>query len=128
MDKTLKKEQFQTLKIKRSVAKKFRRFCRTMSQSQSMTLLLMLEFFENNGVSPNESLGPQIQTLENLIKKRINGVIAIMKDIEKNQTKPTVAMLQALFEQAPQENKLLMIEKKVLREKSQIQNSTHNKQ
>jgi len=119
MDKTFKKEQFQTLKIKRSVAKKFRRFSKTLSQSQSMTLLLMLDFFENNGVSPNESLGPQIQTLENLIKKRINGVIAIMKDIEKNQTKPTVAMLQALFEQAPPENKLLMLEKKVLLEKSQ---------
>jgi len=128
MDKTFKKEQFQTLKIKRSVAKKFRKFSKTLSQSQSMTLLLMLDFFENNGVSPNESLGPQIQTLENLIKKRINGVIAIMKDIEKNQTKPTVAMLQALFEQTPPENKSLMVEKKVLLEKSQIQNNTHNKQ
>ena len=118
MDKTLKKEQFKTLKIKVSVAKKFRRFSKTMSQSQSMTLLLMLEFFENNGVSPNESLGPQIQTLENLIKKRINGVIAIVKDIEKNQTKPTVAMMHSLFEQVPSpQNKSLMVEKKVLLEK-----------
>ncbi len=117
MDKTFKKEQFQTLKIKGSVAKKFRRFSKKLSQSQSMTLQLMLGFFENNGVSPNESLGPQIQTLENLIKKRINGVIAIMKDIEKNQTKPTVAMLQALFEQTPPENNTLMIEKNVLLEK-----------
>jgi flagellar biosynthesis chaperone FliJ len=83
MDKTFKKEQFQTIKIKTSVVKKFRRFSKKMSQSQSMTLLLMLDFFEHNGVSPNETLGPQIQTLENLIKKRINGVIAIMKDIEK---------------------------------------------
>lgn len=117
MDKIFKKEQFHTLKIKRSVAKKFRRFSKKMSQSQSMTLQLMLDFFEHNGVSPNESLGPQMQTLETLIKKRINGVIAIMKDIEKNQTKPTVAMLQALFEQAPQENKALLVEKKVLLEK-----------
>jgi len=118
MDKTFKKEQFQTIKIKTSVVKKFRRFSKKMSQSQSMTLQLMLDFFENNGVSPNESLGPQIQTLENLIKKRINGVIAIMKDIEKNQTKPTVAMLKALFEQvsSPQ-NKSLMVEKKVLLER-----------
>lgn len=117
MDKTFKKEQFQTLKIKGSIAKKFRRFSKKMSQSQSMTLQLMLDFFEHNGVSPNESFGPQMQTLESLIKKRINGVIAIMKDIEKNQTKPTVAMLQALFEQAPQENKALLVEKKVLLEK-----------
>ena len=118
MDQSFKKEQFQTIKLKTSVAIKFRRFSKKMSQSQSMTLQLMLDFFENNGVSPNESLGPQIQTLENLIKKRINGVIAIVKDIEKNQTKPTVAMLQTLFEQvSPQENKSLMVEKKVLLER-----------
>jgi len=119
MDKSFKKEQFQTIKIKTSVVKKFRRFSKKMSRSQSITLLLMLDFFENNGVSPNETLGPQMQTLENLIKKRINGVIAIVKDIEKNQTKPTVAMLQALFEQASPENKSLMVEKKVLLEKKQ---------
>ncbi|SNR68264.1 BfmA/BtgA family mobilization protein [Lutibacter flavus] len=119
MDKSFKKEQFQTLKIKTSVVKRFRRFSKKMSQSQSMTLLLMLDFFEHNGVSPNETLGPQIQTLENLIKKRINGVIAIVKDIEKNQTKPTVAMLQALFEQTSPDDKSLQVEKKVLLEKNQ---------
>lgn len=119
MDKSFKKEQFQTLKIKASVAIKFRRFSKKISQSQSVTLLLMLDFFENNGVSPNETLGPQIQTLENLIKKRINGVIAIVKDIEKNQTKPTVAMLQALFEQTSPDDKSLLVEKKVLLEKNQ---------
>ena len=124
MDKLFKKEQFQTIKIKTSVVKKFRRFSKKMSQSQSMTLLLMLDFFEHNGVSPNETLGPQIQTLESLIKKRINGVIAIVKDIEKNQTKPTVAMLQALFEQASPENNSLLVEKKVLLEKKQ--NKTSN--
>lgn len=118
MDKTFKKEQFQTIKLKASVAKKFRRFSKAMCQSQSMTLGLMLDFFESNGISPNESMGPQMQTLESLIKKRINGMIAIVKDIEKNQTKPTVAMLQALFEQAPSspQHKPLMIEKKVLLE------------
>ncbi len=111
MDKEYKKERFESISIKTSVVKKFRRFCKKMSKSQSMTLQLMLDFFENNGVSPNESIGPQIQTLENLIKKRINGVIAIMKDIEKNQTKPTVAMMQSLFEEAEPKNKSLILEK-----------------
>ena len=68
--------------------------------------------FEENGVSPNESLGPQMITLESLIKKRINGVIAIVKDIEKNQTKPTVAMLHALFQETTAEKKPLLLEKK----------------
>ena len=119
MDKGYEKERFESLKIKASVAKKFRRFCKKMSKSQSMTLQLMLDFFEQNGVSPNESIGPQMQTLANLIKKRINGVIAIVKDIEKNQTKPTVAMMQSLFEQAPEKHSTLILEKKELKKPTQ---------
>src|SRR5680860_1299411 len=110
MDKGYEKERFESLSIKAPVAKKFKRYCKGISKSQSMTLLLMLEFFENNGISPEESIGPHIQTLENLIKKRINGVIAIMRDIEKNQTKPTVAMLQTLFEEAEPKKKPLILE------------------
>jgi len=112
MDKGYEKERFEGLKIKASAANKFRRYCKKLSKSQSMTLLLMVEFFEDNGISPEEPMGPHMQTLENLIKKRINGVIAIMKDIEKNQTKPTVAMIQSLFEEAEPKNKPLILEKK----------------
>ncbi|WP_268225694.1 BfmA/BtgA family mobilization protein [Sinomicrobium oceani] len=100
MDKGYEKERFESLSIKASVVKKFRKFCKAISRSQSMTLLLMIEFFEYNGISPKESIGPNLQTLESLIKKRIHGVISIIKDMEKHQTKPTVAMLQNLFEQA----------------------------
>ena len=77
-----------------------------------MTLLLMIEFFDRNALSPYEIIGPHVQTLEALIKKRVNAVIAIMKDIEKNQTKPTTAMLQALLEQEEPKKKPLMLEKK----------------
>lgn len=120
MDRGYEKEGFVTFKIKASVAIKFRRFCKKMYESQSMTLLLMLEFFEENGISPHESIGPKMQTLESLIKKRINGVIAIMKDIEKNQTKPTVAMMQSLFEQAEPPKKNLILEKEIPEEKRKV--------
>ena len=111
MDKGYEKEGFSTISIKTSVAKKFRKYSKGISKSQSMTLLLMLEFFEHNGISPNESLGPQMQTLENLIKKRINGVIAILKDIEKTQTKPSAGILMSLLEHAEPEKKPLILEK-----------------
>lgn len=88
--------------------------------SNSMTLLLMIEFFESNGISPKESIGPQMQTLESLIKKRINGVIAIMKDIEKNQTKPTVAMMQSLFKETEPKKKPLLMEKETKKKKQSI--------
>lgn len=103
MDEGYENERFEKLGIKTSVAKRFREFCKKMSKSQSMTLLLMLDFFEENGISPVEPMGPRMETLETristLIKKRMNGIIAIMKDIEKSQTKPTAAMLYSLFEQ-----------------------------
>ncbi|WP_430427065.1 BfmA/BtgA family mobilization protein [Maribacter litoralis] len=120
MDKGYENERFESVSIKTSVAQKFTKFCKKLSKSKSMTLLLMLEFFEENGISPYESIGPKIQTLEELIKKRINGVIAIMKDIEKNQTKPTVAMMQSLFEQAEPPKKNLILEKEIPQEKPRV--------
>lgn len=113
MDRGYEKEGFVTISIKASVAKKFRKYSKEISKSQSMALLLILEFFEHNGISPTEDLGPRMQTMENLIKKRINGVIAILKDIEKTQTKPTAGMLMSIFEQSEtKEKKPLILEKK----------------
>lgn len=110
MDKGYEKERFVTISVKASVAKKFRKYSKGISRSQSRTLLLMLEFFEHNGIAPTEDLGPRMQTMENLIKKRINGVIAILRDIEKTQTKPTAGMLMALLE--PPKKKPMLVEKK----------------
>jgi hypothetical protein len=99
MDEKYKKEQFEGLKIKTSVVIKFRKYCKVISKSQSMTLQLMLDFFEDNSISPYESLGTNMTTLEGSIKKRINALIAIVKDIEKTHHKPTTAILQTLFEE-----------------------------
>ncbi|TVZ27479.1 hypothetical protein JM83_2522 [Gillisia sp. Hel_I_86] len=124
MDKGYEKEEFETLKIKKSVAMKFRKISKLLSKSQSMTLLLMIDFFDENGISPVETLGPRMETLEHrisiLIKKRMNGMIAIMKDIEKSQTKPTIAMMQALFQATEPPNKKLLLEKKHIEEKKEV--------
>lgn len=120
MDKGYEKERFEKLGIKASVAVRFRAFCKKMSKSQSMTLLLMLDFFEDNGISPNETLGPNMQTLEREIKKRINAVIAIIKDIEKHHDKPTTAMLQSLFMEVEPKQKKLILEKEIKAKKVQF--------
>tara|TARA_R110002124_G_scaffold104339_1_gene254141 strand:- start:30 stop:434 length:405 start_codon:yes stop_codon:yes gene_type:complete len=124
MDRGFEKEEFETLKIKRSVAIEFRKFNKMLSKSQSMTLLLMMDFFNENGISPTENLGPRMETLENrisiLIKKRMNGMIAIMKDIEKSQTKPTVAMMQALFQASEPPKKKLILAKEIKEEKNKV--------
>lgn len=90
--------------IKRSVALKFRRFSRKFGRSRSMTLLAMLDFFERQGISPDQEMGETIASLKYLIKRRFNGMIAIMRSIEKEQTLPTVGMMQALFNQELESN------------------------
>ena len=124
MDRGYEKERFESLSIKTSVAIRFRQFCKKTTKSQSMTLLLMIDFFEGNGISPAESMGPHMETLEKrmslLLKKRINGMIAIMKDIEKNQTKPTAAMMLSLFKEIEPPKKKLVLEKNNPEQKEKI--------
>ncbi len=130
MDKGYERERFEKLGIKTSVAVRFREFCKKMSRSQSITLLLMLDFFEDNGISPAESMGPRLETLETrismLIKKRMNGMIAILKDIEKSQTKPTAAMLYSLFQQTEPAKKKLILEKKAIAETAPVRYRERN--
>jgi len=97
MDEAYKNEGFENLKIKTSVAKRFRVFKRKHHNSISMTLDLMLRFFERHQLSPEDEIPNHLFHMEKRILKRINAVIAIMKDVEKTQTLPTVGMLQALF-------------------------------
>lgn len=96
-----KKDTFSTIRFKIKVANRFRKFSMKIAKTHSEALESILDFFEGNGISPNEKLGANMNTLENRLKKRINALIAIVKDIEKQEIKPTNAMIQALFQEAP---------------------------
>ncbi len=111
-EKANKKYGFSAVSLKSSVAKRFRSFSKMISNNHSETLTLMMDFFENNTLSPQEDLGPNMNKMEKKIKSRINAVIAIIKDIEKNQTKPTAAIMNALLEHPEPPKKPLMLEKK----------------
>ena len=90
---------FSAISVKKIVASRFREFSKGVSSSHTETLTTMMNFFEYNNLSPGQPLEFTIGKLEGNIKKRINALIAIIKDIEKHQTQPTTAMLQLLFEQ-----------------------------
>ncbi|WP_308813193.1 BfmA/BtgA family mobilization protein [Aestuariibaculum sp. M13] len=100
MDKGYEKEGFDGLRIKSSVAQKFRVFCREQGKSQSMNLLNMIDFFNGYGIKPTDTLESHLGKVESSIKKRINSLVAIIRDIEKHQTAPTYEMLQLLFQEA----------------------------
>lgn len=89
---------FSGINVKKDVAERFRTFSKDVSKSHSETLEAMLNFFKWNNLDPNDNLG--IKTDDT--KKRINALIAIVRNIEKQQTLPTKAMLDTLFQEIAQ--------------------------
>ena len=104
-------DSFIGIRFNKETAKRFQQFSRTHFKSHTEAMATMLDFFFYNEISPRERLGPTGRTIEANLKKRINAVIAIMKEIEKTQTIPTVAMLYTLFEQTEQPKKPMFVEK-----------------
>ncbi|MEM7485470.1 MAG: BfmA/BtgA family mobilization protein [Bacteroidota bacterium] len=98
------KVQFGRINFRVDTVNRFRSFSKRYGKTHSEVLEGMLDFFEKYQLSPFQDFGPTMRGMEANIKRRINGMIAILKDIEKHQTQPTKAMLQLLFEQtAPKE-------------------------
>ncbi|SFT07796.1 hypothetical protein SAMN04487906_2814 [Zhouia amylolytica] len=92
-------DDFKTVRIKKKTLLRFKKFSRKVSNSYSKTLDMVMNFFEWHGFLPTDRFGKSV--VEEIIKnrKRTDATIAIIKDIEKSQTKPTNAMLLSLFEQ-----------------------------
>ncbi len=110
-------DSFIGIRFKKETAKRFQEFSRKHFKSHTEAMATMLDFFFYNEISPKERLGPTGRTIEQTFKKRISAVIAIMRDMEKTQTKPTVAMIQSLFEMEEPKKKPLLLEKKEVEEK-----------
>ncbi|MAO17270.1 hypothetical protein J0656_11955 [Muricauda ruestringensis] len=92
-------DDFKAVRIKKKTLARFKVFSRKVGNSYSHTLDMVMDFFEWHGFLPSErfekSIGQEI--IKN--RKRTDAVIAIIRDIEKNQTLPTIGMMQALFNQ-----------------------------
>ncbi|MGB3775906.1 MAG: BfmA/BtgA family mobilization protein [Leeuwenhoekiella sp.] len=110
-------EPFYNIRFKIKTARRFQKFSKNHFKTHTDTLAAMLDFFDRNEVSPKEDLGPTARRLEQSLLKRMNAIIAIIRDIEKSKTTPTLALLQALFEEADQPRKKpLILEKRLLDE------------
>ncbi|KAA2218734.1 BfmA/BtgA family mobilization protein [Maribacter flavus] len=113
-------DTFIGIRFKKETAKRFQEFSRTHFKTHTEAMEAILDFFFYNEISPKENLGPTGRTIEAKLLKRINAVIAIMRDVEKTQTKPTVAMLQSLFEMDEPKKKPLILEKKFAEENKEV--------
>lgn len=114
-------DSFITIRFKRETAKRFQEFSKKHFKSHTEAMMAILDFFHYNEISPKEKLGPTGRTIEQSLKKRMNAIIAIIRDMEKNKANPTLALLQSLFEEAEPKKKPLILEKKFLEEKKEIQ-------
>ncbi len=96
-------DDFKTVRIKKKTLIRFKSFSKKVSKSYSKTLDMIMNFFEWHDFLPSDRFGKSM--VEEIIKnrKRTNATIAIIKDIEKSQTLPTMAMLHSLFEQNSKE-------------------------
>ena len=92
------------IRFKKKTAERFQEFSRTHYKTHSEAMAGMLDFFFYNEISPKENFGPTGRRIENSLKKRINAVIAIMKNMEKNKATPTLAILESLMEAADPKN------------------------
>ncbi|MDO6602814.1 BfmA/BtgA family mobilization protein [Arenibacter palladensis] len=109
-------DTFSNIRFKKDTAQRFQTFSRRYFKTHTETLQTMLDFFIYNEISPKESFGPNGRTIANLIKKRFNAMVAMLKNMEKHGVLPTKAMLELLFESSPQKKQgqapLLMAGKK----------------
>ncbi|MCG2462074.1 hypothetical protein K8352_15045 [Flavobacteriaceae bacterium F89] len=95
-------DTYSHINFKLKTVKRFRVYSKQIAKTHTDAMERMLDYFEQNKVSPYESLGPKIITLEHLIKKRFDGLIAIIKNIEKHQSKPLLAIMQSLIQETPE--------------------------
>lgn len=96
---------FVRINFRLATVNRFRAYSKKLGETHSDTLDAMLHFFEHYKIHPFGELASDLNGLELNIKKRINAMIAILKDIEKHQIKPTTAMMQLLFEGTPPKEK-----------------------
>ncbi len=106
-------DNFNTIRLKKKTIGKLKIFSKKISPSYSETLDFMIAFFEDNDLSPYDTLNISYTTLLNIFNKRMDAVVSIFRNIEETQLKPTKEMLESLFEGNKKGKKqVLLVERK----------------
>ena len=103
-------DSFNTIRLKKKTIKKFKEYSKSLSPTYSETLDFMIAFFEDNHISPYDTLRMSNTTFLNKFNKRMDAVISIFRNVEETQLKPTKKMLESIFEEM-EENEPLLVEK-----------------
>jgi len=106
--------KYLALNLKASVVKRFRSFAKKIAGSQSEALEKMIDFFEWHGFKPNDRFADSILEEIRKNRKRTEANIAILRDIEVTQTKPSNIMLLSLFGENLKQQEPVRREKKFM--------------
>jgi hypothetical protein len=106
--------KYLALNLKASVVKRFRSFAKKIAGSQSEALDKMIDFFEWHGFKPNDRFVDSILEEIRKNRKRTEANIAILRDIEVTQTKPSNIMLLSLFGENLKQQEPVRREKKFM--------------
>ncbi len=106
-------DDFNTIRLKRKILEEFKEYSLKTSPNYSETLEFMIAFFKDTGISPYDTIRNPILASTVAIYRRLDYIVALLKDIEKTQLIPTREMLESLFKGAEEkeEKQPLFIER-----------------
>ncbi|MFD2588334.1 BfmA/BtgA family mobilization protein [Croceitalea marina] len=101
-----KKSDFSAISINRIVARRYREFSKKISKSHTLTLELMMDFFEGAKISPKNKYLMNQMGFEHRLSKRLDYLEELLRNWEKNSSIPKIHdMLKKVFDFAEQEER-----------------------
>lgn len=101
-----KKSDFSAISINRIVAGRYREFSKKVSKSHTLTLELMMDFFEGAKISPKNKYLMNQMGFEHRLNKRLDYLEELLRNWEKNSSIPKIHdMLKKVFDFAEREEK-----------------------
>lgn len=101
-----KKSDFSAISINRIVAGRYREFSKKISKSHTLTLELMMDFFEGAKISPKNKYLMNYMGYVHYMTKRFDYIEELLRNWEKNSSIPKIdEMLKKVFDFAEQEEK-----------------------
>ena len=101
-----KKSDFSAISINRITAGRYREFSKKISKSHTLTLELMMDFFEGAKISPKNKYLMNYMGFEQRLNKRFDFIEELLRNWEKNSSIPKIHdMLKKIFDYGENEER-----------------------
>ncbi len=111
---------FSSINFHTETTDRFKKFAIQNDANYTETLEAMLDFFEENYISPFEPFDNSVFRITDMVNKRMDAVEMILRAQEVKYHKPTLEMLLSLFSGNIKEERPLLRERKQFPENNQL--------